>query len=35
VLKLKPPLCLTESDVERYVAVLDRVLSELRSISVS
>jgi len=33
VLKVKPPLCITASDAERYVAVLDRVLSELRAVS--
>ena len=33
VLKVKPPLCITEADAERFVAVLDRALSELRTIS--
>jgi 4-aminobutyrate aminotransferase-like enzyme len=33
VLKVKPPLCITESDAERFAAVLDRVLSELRTVS--
>jgi 4-aminobutyrate aminotransferase-like enzyme len=33
VLKLKPPLCITEADVDRYLTVLDRVLTELRSVS--
>ena len=33
VLKVKPPLCLSESDAERFVAVLDRALSELRTLS--
>ena len=33
VLKVKPPLCITEADAERFVAVLDRVLSELRTVS--
>jgi 4-aminobutyrate aminotransferase-like enzyme/Ser/Thr protein kinase RdoA (MazF antagonist) len=33
VLKIKPPLCLSDEDAERYVAVLDRVLSELPAIA--
>jgi 4-aminobutyrate aminotransferase-like enzyme len=33
VLKVKPPLCIAEADAERFVAVLDRVLSELRTVS--
>ena len=33
VLKVKPPLCITEADAERFVAALDQVLSELRSVS--
>jgi 4-aminobutyrate aminotransferase-like enzyme/Ser/Thr protein kinase RdoA (MazF antagonist) len=33
VLKVKPPLCITGSDAERFVAVLDRALSELRTVS--
>ncbi len=28
VMKIKPPLCLTESDVDRVVAAYDRVLGE-------
>jgi 4-aminobutyrate aminotransferase-like enzyme len=35
VLKVKPPLCISESDAEQFVAVLDRVLSELRTLSPS
>ncbi|HEX5191764.1 MAG TPA: aminotransferase [Solirubrobacteraceae bacterium] len=33
VLKVKPPLCIAESDAERFVAVLDRALSELGALS--
>jgi 4-aminobutyrate aminotransferase-like enzyme len=33
VLKLKPSLCITEADADRYLTVLDRVLTELRSVS--
>jgi 4-aminobutyrate aminotransferase-like enzyme/Ser/Thr protein kinase RdoA (MazF antagonist) len=35
VLKIKPPLCLTEADAARYVTVLDRVLTELGTVSPS
>jgi 4-aminobutyrate aminotransferase-like enzyme len=33
VLKVKPPLCIAQSDAERFVAVLDRALSELQAFS--
>ena len=33
VLKVKPPLCITESDAERFVVALDRGLRELATVA--
>ena len=34
VLKVKPPLCITEADAELFVVALDRALRELATVAV-